>query len=95
MRHSPPRSAAADHPSSERRVFFKKIKKNPDSHKFGIWIFVFWNLIFIMAFFGLFNKEKKESLDQGLSKTKENFFSRIARAVAGKSEVDAEVLDNL
>lgn len=48
-----------------------------------------------MAFFGLFNKEKKESLDQGLSKTKENFFSRIARAVAGKSEVDAEVLDNL
>jgi fused signal recognition particle receptor len=48
-----------------------------------------------MAFFGLFNKEKKESLDQGLSKTKENFFSRIARAVAGKSTVDAEVLDNL
>ncbi|MCX6312693.1 MAG: signal recognition particle-docking protein FtsY [Bacteroidetes bacterium] len=48
-----------------------------------------------MAFFGLFSKEKKESLDQGLSKTKENFFSRIARAVAGKSSVDAEVLDNL
>ncbi|MEO5643078.1 MAG: signal recognition particle-docking protein FtsY [Bacteroidia bacterium] len=48
-----------------------------------------------MAFFGLFNKEKKESLDQGLSKTKDNFFSRIARAVAGKSTVDAEVLDNL
>ena len=48
-----------------------------------------------MAFFGLFNKEKKESLDKGLSKSKENIFSRIARAVAGKSEVDAEVLDNL
>jgi fused signal recognition particle receptor len=48
-----------------------------------------------MAFFGLFGKEKKESLDKGLSKTKENFFSRIARAVAGKSSVDAEVLDNL
>ncbi len=48
-----------------------------------------------MAFFGLFSKEKKESLDQGLSKTKENFFSRMARAVAGKSTVDAEVLDNL
>lgn len=48
-----------------------------------------------MAFFGLFNKEKKESLDQGLSKTKDNIFSRIARAVAGKSTVDAEVLDNL
>src|ERR1700751_1053057 len=48
-----------------------------------------------MAFFGLFNKEKKESLDKGLSKTKENIFSRIARAVAGKSYVDAETLDNL
>ncbi len=48
-----------------------------------------------MAFFGLFSKEKKESLDKGLSKTKENFFSRIARAVAGKSHVDAEMLDNL
>ncbi len=48
-----------------------------------------------MGFFGLFNKEKKESLDQGLSKTKDNFFTRIARAVAGKSTVDAEVLDNL
>jgi fused signal recognition particle receptor len=48
-----------------------------------------------MALFGFFNKEKKESLDKGLSKTKENFLSRIARAVAGKSTVDAEVLDNL
>lgn len=48
-----------------------------------------------MAFFGLFNKEKKESLDQGLAKTKDNFFTKIARAVVGKSTVDAEVLDNL
>lgn len=48
-----------------------------------------------MAFFGLFGKEKKESLDQGLAKTKENFFSKIARAVVGKSSVDADVLDNL
>lgn len=48
-----------------------------------------------MAFFGLFSKEKKESLDQGLSKTKESFFSKIARAVVGKSTVDSEVLDNL
>ncbi|HTL82015.1 MAG TPA: signal recognition particle-docking protein FtsY [Bacteroidia bacterium] len=48
-----------------------------------------------MAFFGLFGKEKKESLDQGLSKTKESFFQKIARAVAGKSTVDDEVLDNL
>lgn len=48
-----------------------------------------------MAFFGLFNKEKKETLDQGLSKTKENVFSKLTRAVAGKSKVDDEVLDNL
>ncbi len=48
-----------------------------------------------MAFFGLFNKEKKEILDQGLSKTKENVFSKLSRAVAGKSTVDDEVLDKL
>ncbi len=48
-----------------------------------------------MAFFGLFKKEKKETLDQGLSKTKENVFSKLTRAVAGKSKVDDEVLDNL
>lgn len=48
-----------------------------------------------MAFFGLFNKEKKEDLDKGLQKTKESVFSRMSRAVAGKSSVDDEVLDNL
>jgi fused signal recognition particle receptor len=48
-----------------------------------------------MGIFNFFNKEKKENLDQGLSKTKETFFSKIARAVVGKSTVDAEVLDNL
>lgn len=49
-----------------------------------------------MAFFNkLFGKEKKETLDQGLSKTKENVFSKLTRAVAGKSKVDDEVLDNL
>lgn len=48
-----------------------------------------------MGLFGLFNKEKKETLDQGLSKTKESVFSKITRAVAGKSKVDDEVLDNL
>jgi len=42
-----------------------------------------------------FSKEKKESLDQGLSKTKENVFSKLAKAVVGKSKVDDEVLDNL
>ena len=48
-----------------------------------------------MGFFGLFSKEKKETLDKGLQKTKESVFSKIARAVAGKSKVDVEVLDNL
>ena len=48
-----------------------------------------------MAFFGLFSKEKKESLDKGVEKTKESLFQKIARAVAGKSKVDEEVLDNL
>jgi fused signal recognition particle receptor len=48
-----------------------------------------------MGLFNFFSKEKKESLDQGLAKTKDSFFSKIARAVVGKSTVDAEVLDNL
>ncbi len=49
-----------------------------------------------MAFFGnLFSKEKKESLDQGLKKTQEGFFSRLSKAVAGKATVDEEVLDHL
>jgi len=49
----------------------------------------------VMAFFGLFKKEEKEILDRGLSKTRENVFSRLTRAVAGKSKIDDEVLDNL
>ncbi|RHJ91327.1 signal recognition particle-docking protein FtsY [Parabacteroides bouchesdurhonensis] len=48
-----------------------------------------------MGIFSFFSKEKKETLDKGLSKTKENVFSKITRAVAGKSKVDDEVLDNL
>ena len=48
-----------------------------------------------MGLFNFFNKDKKETLDQGLSKTKESVFSKITRAVAGKSKVDDEVLDNL
>ncbi|MDM8002720.1 MAG: signal recognition particle-docking protein FtsY [Bacteroidota bacterium] len=48
-----------------------------------------------MALFGLFRKEEKEILDRGLSRTRENVFSRLTRAVAGKSKVDDEVLDNL
>lgn len=45
--------------------------------------------------FGLFNKEKKESLDKGLEKTKESFFGKLGKALVGKSTVDDEVLDNL
>src|SRR2546421_12940464 len=49
-----------------------------------------------MGFFNkLFGKKEKESLDEGLQKTKENFFSKISKAVAGKSTVDEEVLDSL
>jgi fused signal recognition particle receptor len=49
-----------------------------------------------MSFFGkLFGKKEKETLDEGLQKTKEGFFSRITKAIAGKSTVDEEVLDNL
>ena len=48
-----------------------------------------------MGFFKIFSKEKKEVLDEGLTKTKENFFSKLSKAVAGKSKVDSEILDNL
>jgi fused signal recognition particle receptor len=49
-----------------------------------------------MGFFDkIFGKQEKESLDEGLQKTKENFFSRVTKAIAGKSTVDEEVLDNL
>lgn len=48
-----------------------------------------------MGIFSFFSRDKKETLDKGLSKTKENVFSKITRAIAGKSKVDDEVLDNL
>lgn len=48
-----------------------------------------------MGLFGLFNKKKKETLDKGLEKTKQSVFSKLAHAVAGKSKVDDEVLDDL
>ncbi|MER3498158.1 MAG: signal recognition particle-docking protein FtsY [Chitinophagaceae bacterium] len=49
-----------------------------------------------MGFFNkLFGVKEKESLDQGLQKTKENFFSKITKAIAGKTTVDEEVLDDL
>jgi len=49
-----------------------------------------------MGFFSkIFSKEEKESLDQGLTKTKESFFGKLSRAIAGKSTIDSDVLDNL
>jgi fused signal recognition particle receptor len=48
-----------------------------------------------MGIFGFFNKEKKETLDKGLSKTKESVFSKLAHAFLGKSKIDDEVLDDL
>jgi fused signal recognition particle receptor len=55
--------------------------------------FYFYNA---MGFFNkLFGKKEKESLDEGLKKTKEGFLSKITKAIAGKSTVDEEVLDNL
>ncbi len=48
-----------------------------------------------MALFNFFSKEKKETLDKGLEKTKQSFFSKLTRTVVGKSRVDSEVLDNL
>lgn len=60
----------------------------------GLFLFL---LIFkpAMALFNLFSKEKKESLDKGLQKSKESFFDKLGKALAGKSTVDEEVLDNL
>ncbi|MCH5328921.1 MAG: signal recognition particle-docking protein FtsY [Coprobacter sp.] len=48
-----------------------------------------------MGIFNFFSKEKKETLDKGLSKTKEGVFSKLARMMAGKSKVDDEILDDL
>ena len=48
-----------------------------------------------MALFNFFSKDKKESLDKGLEKTKQSFFSKLTRSIVGKSTVDSDVLDNL
>jgi fused signal recognition particle receptor len=49
----------------------------------------------LMGLFDMFSKKKKEKLDEGLEKTKASVFSKLTKAVAGKSKVDDEVLDNL
>ena len=48
-----------------------------------------------MGFFSFFTKEKKENLDKGLEKTRQGLFSKLARAISGKSKVDDEVLDGI
>ena len=48
-----------------------------------------------MGIFGYFSKEKKESLDKGLQKTSDNLFSKLGKAMVGKSKVDDEILDDL
>ena len=48
-----------------------------------------------MALFNFFSKEKKQTLDKGLEKTKISFFNKLARTIVGKSKVDSEVLDDL
>ena len=48
-----------------------------------------------MALLGFLGKDKKESLNKGLEKTKESVFMKLSRAIVGKSKVDDEVLDNL
>ena len=53
------------------------------------------NIAIIIGLFGLFSNKKKETLDKGLEKTKESVFGKLARAVAGKSTVDDDVLDDL
>ncbi len=58
-------------------------------------IFIFVPKFRVMGIFGLFGKSKKEVLDKGLEKTKRSVFEKITRAVAGKSTVDDDVLDNL
>ena len=48
-----------------------------------------------MGLFSFFSQEKKKTLDQGLEKTKVSFFDKLSRAIAGKSKIDDDVLDNL
>jgi len=49
----------------------------------------------MMGLFGFIKKEEKEILERGLVKTRESFFGKLTRAVAGKSKIDDDLLDNL
>ena len=56
---------------------------------------MFRNKSLTMGIFGFFSKDKKDKLDKGLEKTKENVFGKLSRAVAGKSKVDEDALDDI
>lgn len=57
---------------------------------------ILFQILYAMSFFKkIFSSEKKETLDKGLEKSKTSFFSKLSKAVAGKSKVDDDVLDNL
>ena len=70
-------------------LFYILLFLSPYLYNFAVFTSVF------MGLFSFLSKDKKEVLDKGLEKTKSSVFSKIARAVAGKSTVDDEVLDNL
>jgi len=61
----------------------------------GAFFITFISSLYKMGLFGLFNREKKESLDKGLEKTRDSFFSKLTKTLIGKSTIDDEVLDNL
>jgi fused signal recognition particle receptor len=61
----------------------------------SITFIIIFSISIMSIFSGFFSKEKKESLDQGLQKSKESFFGKLTKAIAGKSTVDDEVLDHL
>ena len=58
-------------------------------------LFLFRNTSLTMGIFGFFSKDKKDKLDKGLEKTKENVFGKLSRAVAGKSKVNEDALDDI
>lgn len=62
---------------------------------FSFFFYIFAENRIKMGIFGMFGAKRKETLDQGLEKTKQSVFDKLSRAVAGKSKVDDEVLDDL
>ena len=61
----------------------------------GVLKISYFSEIDVVSIKKIFSKEKKETLDKGLEKSKDSFFGKLTKAVAGKSKVDDDVLDNL